>query len=70
MWAGRLQEQSTEWKGTGDALEYGIELDDVEGHRVSGWEDMTGQEVTVRMDDGTEPPRGFIETRFLESRSR
>ncbi len=34
---------------------YGIQLDDVEGHMPAKYgEDLTGQEITVRMDDGTE----------------
>jgi hypothetical protein len=41
------------------ALRYKIEPGDVEGHRDKGWEAMQGQEVTVRMDGGTEV-RGHI----------
>jgi hypothetical protein len=40
-------------------LRYKIEPGDVEGHRDKGWEDMQGQEVTVRMDGGPEV-RGHI----------
>jgi hypothetical protein len=35
------------------ARRIGVEVDDVEGHLLR-WEDLTGQEVTIRMEDGTE----------------
>jgi hypothetical protein len=38
---------------------YKMEPGDVRGHRHKGWKDMQGQEVTVRLDDGTEA-RGHI----------
>ncbi|MFN2488510.1 MAG: hypothetical protein ABR529_01970 [Actinomycetota bacterium] len=33
---------------------YGIELDDVEGHMPFRYEDLSGREVTIRLEDGTE----------------
>lgn len=45
---------------------YKIEPEDVEGHRYKSWEDMQGQEVTVRVDDGTEV-RGHISRVRLEN---
>jgi small nuclear ribonucleoprotein (snRNP)-like protein len=37
---------------------------DVEGHRYKTWEDMQGQEVTVRVNDGTEVQGHISRIRF------
>jgi hypothetical protein len=43
---------------------YKMEPGDVPGHRHKGWKDMRGQEVTVRLDDGTEAQGHISRIRF------
>lgn len=51
-------------KGRAAALRYEIEQEDVERHRDKGWEDMQGQEVTVRIDGGIEVQGHISRIRF------
>jgi hypothetical protein len=57
-----LSEFGRKWRPV--SLRYKIEPGDVEGHRYKTWEDMQGQEVTVRVNDGTEVQGHISRIRF------
>jgi hypothetical protein len=57
-----LSEFGRKWRAV--PPRYKSEPEDVAGHRYKSWEDMQGQEVTVRVDDGTEVQGHISRIRF------